>query len=791
MLPNIKLYLRSIKRTKLTFAINLIGLSTGLACTFLICLWIRDEMSVDKFHANDDRLGQVMLWYQVAGSSVTSAVTPGPLAEDLPKSIAGVQKAAAVLNSIRINTLSVRDNAFKAKGIYASKDFFEIFSFEPQEGSKAQLLTNQSSIVITEAMALKLFGTTQNVVGKTVEFDKKEQFIVSGVLKEQPVKSTIEFDFALALPIFEKHTGIKLSWEEFMASTYVLMADKADIATINAQILKWLESAGQDTKLMRLFVRKFSEGYLHGNYENGVQTGGRIEYVKIFSVIGAIILLIACINFVSLSTAMASNRMKEVAIKKVMGSRRGPIIAQHLGESIMLSCISLLVALCMVLALLPSFNDLTDKQISLMPDLAMIGAFLGIALVTGVLAGLYPAFHISRFEPGIILRDNLAGSFGAQWIRKGLTVMQFAISVVFVLVTLVVYNQFSMIQNRNFGYDKDGIIYFDMDGKVIEHREAFLDDLRKLKGVQGASSIYALSTNSGFFGSDGSTGHLNWPGKNPEESISMNYRAVDYGMMELMKMQIKEGRTFSKAFRSTTGEIIFNETAIKLMNLKGNPVGTTVEVWKDKYTIIGIVKDFYFESINAGKVKPMFLIRDDSKVNTVMVKVSAGNLGGTLSGIESFHGRFNPGFPFVYKFLDQDFQKLYATERKISILSTYFAGLAILISCLGLYGLTAFTVAKRKREISTRIVWGASRVQILMLLYKDISKLILVGLLIGLPVGYALSSNWLDGFAEKIKLEPWFFILAGGMSFFFMVVAAGVQIRKAMKVNLAESLKTE
>ncbi|MBA4055239.1 MAG: transporter permease, partial [Marivirga sp.] len=707
MKSTIKIYLRDIKRSKLSFAVNLIGLSSGLACTFLIYLWVRDEMSVDKFHEKDSRLYQIMLWYKSNDSDVTTAIIPGVVAEELSKNIPEIEKAVAVLNSIRSSTLSNDNKALKANGIYASADFFEIFSFDLIDGHRESVLSNESNIVISEELALKLFGTTQNIIGKYVEFDKKEEFVISGVVNNVPSNSSIQFDFALSLPVFVRHTGIEISWGESMANTYVLLSEHSDLTHLNSQMLKWLEKQGEDITKAKLFARSFSDGYLYGNYEaNAIQSGGRIDYVKLFSIVGIIILLIACINFISLSTAMASRRLKEVSMKKVLGANRKSIIFQHLGESTILAFISLSIALLLVFVLLPSFNELAGKQIALRWSGDIVSAFFTITLLTGLLGGAYPAFYISGFEAGVILKDNLSNSLGGQWIRKGLIVTQFAVSVILIIMTLVVYNQFSMIQNRNLGYNKDGIIYFDMDGDVIKHREAFLSELRKNSSVHQASSTYALTTKSSFFGADGSTDHLNWPGKGPDESVSMNYRIVDYDLIELLDMEMKEGRSYSRDFNSEVPEIIFNETAIKVMGLK-NPIGSQVELWQKNHKIIGVIKDFYFESVHAGNIKPMFLIRDPGQLNTIMVKVNGMELDKTISEIEQFHSRFNPGYPFMYKFLDQDFQNLYSTERRMSVLSRYFAGLAILISCLGLFGLTAFTINRRKKEISTRKVLGA------------------------------------------------------------------------------------
>jgi putative ABC transport system permease protein len=784
----IRVYIRGIKRSQLSFIINLIGLSSGLACTFLIYLWVRDEMSIDKFHKNDAQLCQVLNWSKGSDDYVAVKTTTAPVMADyLAEKIPAIKNAVAVLSSIRTATVENGDKVLKAKGIYTGKDFFKLFSFDLLEGQEKSVLSDPGNIVISEELALKLFGTTRNIIGKFVGFDRKEQFIISGIIKV-PANSTIQFDYILSLPVYTKHTGYKLDWSDNLGPTYILLKDNTDINTVNSQLLRLMEKAGADIKTQKIFARPFSEGYLHGNYENGVQSGGRITYVKIFSIIGMIILLIACINFINLSTAMASNRIKEVGMKKVLGASRSSIIFQQLGESVMLAFIALFFSIILVLLLLNSFNELAGKQIVITWTLNMILVFLSITLGTGILAGIYPAFYISGFEPGMILKEKL--TLGGQWIRKGLVIIQFTISVVLIIMTLVVYSQFSMIQNRKLGYNTDNIIYFDMDGNVINHREAFISELKELPGVQQASSIYALQTNSSFFGTMGSTGALDWPGKNKEETVTMNYRNVDYDMVELLDMEMKEGRTFSRKFNSNISQVIFNEAAVKAMSLK-DPVGKIVDIWSDRYEIIGVVKDFYIASIHDGNVKPLFMVRQPSEFNTIMVRIKGEGLNSTIKKIEEFHSQFNPGFPFAYRFLDQDFQNLYSTEMRMSVLSRWFAGLAILVSCLGLFGLTAFTVNKRKKEICTRKVLGASKMQIALLLFKDISKLVLISLVIGYPLGYILGHNWLQDFAIRIDLEPWFFIVAGVLSFSLMLIASGIQVLKALSINPAEALRTE
>jgi putative ABC transport system permease protein len=785
----ITFYIRGIKRSQLSFIINLIGMASGLACTFLIYLWVRDEMSVDTFHKNDAHLYQVLNWRKGSDGAITvKTPTPPVMADYLAEKVPSIKNAVTVVNSIRTSTLVNGDKALKAKGIYTAKDFFKLFSFDLLEGQEKSLLSDLGNIVLSEELALKLFGTNKNIIGKVLNFDRKEQFVVSGVVKV-PANSTIRFDYILSLPIYTKHTGYKLDWNDNFGPTYILLKDNTGINTVNSQLLGLMEKAGADIKKQKIFAAPFSEGYLYGNYENGVQSGGRIDYVKLFSITGIIILLIACINFVSLSTAMATGRMKEVGMKKILGANRRSIIAQHMGESIMLAFISLLLSILIVVLLLPAFNTVAEKHIELHWSIDTVLAFLGITLLTGLLAGIYPAIYISRFKP-MMIKDNSASALGKQGVRKALVITQFAVSVILILFTIVVYKQFTMIQNRNLGYNKDNVVYFNMDGNVVGQRESFIAGLKQLPGVQQASAVYALQTNTSFFGTMGSAGDLDWPGKKKEEMVIMNWRNVDYDMVELLDMKMKEGRTFSKKYTTDVGQVIFNEAAIKAMGLK-NPVGKEVLIWKDPYEIIGVVKDFYIASIHNGNVKPLFMVRQPSEFNTIMVKVKGEELNSTLKRIETFHSHFNPGFPFEYKFMDQDFQALYSSERKVSVLSGYFAVLAILISCLGLLGLTAFTVDKRKKEIGTRRVLGAEAIQIVWMLYKDISKPVLIALLLGLPVGYMLTHKWLESFAIRIALESWFFVVAGGISLTLMLIASGIHVIKALSISPAESLRKE
>ncbi|MFS4448464.1 ABC transporter permease [Maribacter sp. 2307UL18-2] len=788
-------YIRNIKRSKISFIINLIGLTSGLACILLIYLWVKDELEHDKFHKADTHLFQMMTSRMVNGEFQTDSYTAMPMVNIFSESFPEIKNSVSITESYSMNKLTVNENDITSRGIYADKDFFEFFTFDLLAGSRESLLGDKYNIVLTEELAIKLFGTIKDVVGKSIKFDEKDQFVISGVIDNIPSNSSIQFDFVIPLSLYEEHSGIELTWGENVVSGYFLVQEGTTTTQLNSKMLKWLEEEGVDISKTRIFTRRFSDGYLYGNYENGIQQGGRIDYVRLFIIIGIVILLIACINFISLSTAVASDRLKEIGIKKVLGVKRKSIIIQLLGESTLLALVSFFISLLLVFLFLPSFNEIAGKQMTLNFSYDLILPFLLIVLVTGVLSGIYPAIYVSSFKPAAILSNNVSGVGGKEWVRKGLVIVQFTTSIILVVFTIVVYYQFSMIQNRNLGYDKDNVLYFEMDGEVIKRREAFLSELRRIPGVTKASSVFIFK--EGLLGNDMVTNDINWPTKSPDETFLIEYRVVNYDFIEVLGMEMIEGRSFSEEFTSPNNdvyEVLLNETAVKSMGLE-NPVGQKINIWGGDKIIVGIVKDFS-ESIYDGNVKPMVFMhlinRGFGAFNTITVKLdNSFEVARTIKDIESYYSQFNPNFPFNYKFLDQDYQSLYAAERKLSILSKYFAILAILISCLGLYGLTAFTINKRRREIGVRKVMGSSGFQIMILLFKDVSKLVLVSLFLGIPICYLLAQNWLENFSVRIDLEPWFFVVSGGLFFVLMIIASGFQVVRTLSISPSIVLRNE
>jgi putative ABC transport system permease protein len=784
--------LRNLQRHKSSFLINLIGLSTGLACTFLIYLWVNDELHIDKFHVNDSRLYQVMEKNKVNGEILVHDATQGLLAGAMHRDLPEVEAAVSVMDlgkmGIRLQ-LRTPEKVVKAAGMFAGSEFFRLFSFQLLHGSPDQVLTNKNGIVLSKEMADKLFGDAAHAMGRTLTLDafgKNEQCLVTGVTANPPSNSSMTFDFILThdLLINEFWTNGQKWWNEGPA-TYLLLQPGTNVTAFDGKIADFVKRYIKETGFS-LFVRPYSSGYLYGRYENGVQTGGRVEYVRIFSIVAIIILVIACINFMNLSTAKASRRAKEVGIKKVVGSTRGALIYQFLTEAVLTSVLSLLLAALMVMLLLPVFSQVTGKHLDVTFTPQVLTTMVGITLVAGILAGSYPAFYLSGFKPILVLKGQIRSSIPERFTRKGLVVFQFTISLVLVVSMIVIYKQVAYVQSRNLGYRRDHVVYFDKEGAVGQKQEAFLTALRKVPGVVRAA---AMEQNIAQADVGSSTYGISWPGKPKDLDINFGVRALDYGLLETMGIQLREGRDFSPAFGVDSTKILCNETAVSIMGLQ-HPVGATVSMWGRDMTIIGVVKNFHISSLHEA-IPPMVLYFNPGHTSTIMARISAGREKETLAGMSDLYRKFNPGFVFEYKFLDEAFQSLYIPEQRVSILSRYFAALAILISCLGLSGLAAYNASSRAKEIGIRKVLGASVSNVAVLLSKNFISLMMIAMLIAFPLTWWLMHTWLAGFAYRIEIGAGIFVIAGLSLAAITLGTVSYQSIKAAVANPSESLKAE
>ncbi|HEX8060548.1 MAG TPA: ABC transporter permease [Cyclobacteriaceae bacterium] len=780
---------RHFRHFKSTFLINLVGLSTGMACVILIYLWANDELGFDRFHEKTDRLYQVMDNEMIDGAIKTTGHTYDFLANALKEEMPEVEYAAVTTPRDFFPGVTLNAGGDYTKGVvkFAEEDFFNMFSFGLSQGNANQVLTKENGVVISESLSKKLFGTTQDIVGKTIGWQLmtlSQSVEVTGVFSDVPANASEHFDFVLPFNSFRKIMGgmTGRNWNNISPfHTYIVVKENADVNALQLKVAGLLQTKAGKGFPHSLFLEPYGDIYLHGRFENGVSVGGRIEYVRLFSIIACIILLIACVNFINLFTARATRRVREVGIRKAIGAPRLALIKQYLAESMLMSVIALVIALGLVQLVLPQFGDVTGKHLLLKFDAISVITICAIAIVTGLLAGTYPALYISGFQPAKILRGQLTSSPGETWARKGLVVFQFTLSVISIVSVLILNRQVEYVQSLNVGFDKDNILFFESEGKVAQAPSAFLAELKNIPGVVDASSMLAniVGEGSGMPGG-GTAGKVTWNGKD----IIMSSVAVNYDLIETLGIRMKSGRTFSKDFPADRDKIIYNQAAVDALGIT-DPIGKIV----DGKEIIGVVGDFNQSAYEL--TKPLNFRLEPEAGTTIMVRIQPGHEKETVAAVEQFYKAYNPGYVFSYGFLGDRYNAQYAGERKAGMLSEYFAGLAIVISCLGLFGLAVFMAERRSKEIGIRKILGSSELQIVALMSRDFTRMIFVSIIIGLPTSYLLTSHWLERFAYKIGITWWYFAVPAAIVFLLTWITVGTQTIRAARVNPVNSLKSE
>lgn len=802
---NLKLFFRNISKHKSTSLINVIGMSTGLACALFITIWVIDELEVDRFHEKGDRLVQLLQNLPTPNGIETDDVTQGPLAEALANEFPEVEQSVSVLDNTwfegeKFLLTDGGDKIFSADNQFASSNYFSIFSYPLLHGNPDQVLANTNGVVISEEMARKLFQTTE-AMGKTVEWIHDEYggtYMVSGVFKEIPKNSTAQFDAVFNMEVFLSENDDLTEWNNSDLKTFAVLKQNASLGSFNTKIKDFLKTKNKNL-LETYFAQVYGDRYLHGNYENGLVSGGRIQYVYLFSLIALLILIIACVNFINMATAKASTRIKEIGVKKSVGAKRKSLILQFTAESLVTACISMILALLIVIFLIPQFNAIAGKELVLDLDISLIVGILSITFCTGVVAGIYPALYLSSLSALNGLKGKLPKKSGGHFIRKGLVVFQFVISVVLIASVFIVYKQMDFIKDKNLGFNKEQIIWFssgvlesnmneaDGDGGMsVEQIESFLQTLKNTPGVVNASNFRHT-----MMADFGTTTGVNWPEKS--EGLEAQFAQISggYDFIETMQMKLKQGRLFSRSFKTEKGKIIFNETAIQQMGMK-DPIGKVISLWGEDKEIVGVVEDFHVDKLY-NKVMPVFMQLDNNNfASNIMVRMEPGTEIATIQRVrQAYQDYFIKGMPFDFRFLDENYQVLYEGEKRVATLSKYFAGLAILISCLGLFGLAIFTAERRRKEIGIRKVLGQSASQVMIMLSGEFAKLVLVSVVIALPIAYLLANNWLSSFAYRIPLEIWYFLGAGLIAFLVAMFTVGSQAFGAASRNPISALREE
>ncbi len=781
----IKIAWRNLWNNKVFGIINISGLTFALTCCMFILLWVANEWNVNRFHEKLPNIYQVYEnQYYSNNFILTVSATPGPLADQLKVEIPGIKKAAQVGWQTE-KLMSTGDKGYKFKGLYANNDIFQLFTFPFIEGDPNKALLGPNDIVLTEKAAHTLFGDGK-AMGNMVRLEGREDYMVAGVMKDLPRNSTYKFDWLLPFERLTQENPWLKEWGNNAPRTFVLVDPQADMNKVNAKV-KGIIQRNKKESNTDVFLYPYKDTYLFGHFQNGKAAGGRIEYVRLFIIIAVFVLLIACINFMNLSTARAIQRSKEVGVRKSIGAGKGSLVSQFLGESFIMVLIASVFSLLLVWLLLPSFENMVNITITvpLFTWYNML-ALLSLAVFTGFMAGSYPAFYLSSLNPVATLKGGMLRlRSSAIWLRKGLVVFQFVISTVLIVGAILVYQQISFIKNRNLGLNKDQVVWLRNEGSISKDIQPFRSTLAGMPGIVAVSDADQLpiAIGNNFSGVD-------WPGKNPKDDILFDNLHSGYDLQKVMQLEMIEGRTFSRDFPSDSDGVVINETAAKVMSLKSPYVGQILTINNKKNPIIGVTKDFASNHLQT-KVGPMVIRYRNTDNGYILIRVKPDEMETGIASIGKAFKQFNPEYPFEAHFLDTDFAEMYRSEQVIGRLSAAFTVLAIIIACLGLFGLATFTAQQRTKEIGIRKVLGASVMQILTLLSKEFLRLVLVAIAIALPLAAYFMNGWLNKFAYHVEVQWWIYFATGLLALILAMLTVSYQSVRTARMNPIKSLRTE
>jgi ABC-type antimicrobial peptide transport system permease subunit len=779
--------IRSFLRQKFYSIINLVGLASGLTCALFIYLWVNDEVSKDKFHKDGEKIYQILSNINLGdGELLTWTTTPGPLAEDIREKSPEVELTVRVMSN-RSDLFQYEDKSFIESGCLADPDFFKLFSFNILSGRPNTDTADISSISISHQLAQKLFGN-DDPIGKMVKVNNQVDYTIAAVFEDVGSQSSFKFDYVIPFEVYKKQRGNGFNWGNYDHPTYVKLFDASlaqqAIDKINERRLAFAKAQGNTSSSASFYMQPFTDNYLNSHFENGKPVGGRIKYVRIFTVVAIFILVIACINFMNMATARAVNRAKEVGVRKVVGAQRKSLIFQFIGESMMISLLSMILALLITYVLLPFFNILVAKQIviSLSDTMFWVSALV-IVCVTGILAGTYPAFFLSSYQPALALKDASSSKGGSGSLRKALVVFQFTLTVILVASSLVIYNQIQFIFNKNIGYNRESVLSFPLRGSLRNEYDAFKNEALQYPGIATISKA-----DNSLVQVNNQNASVSWPGKSDTESIFFRTVCVDYDYLETMGLEVIQGRSFKKEF-SDTNTFVISKRAADIMGLE-EPIGAEIVQWGTKGRIIGIVNDFHSRSMHEA-IDPIVFMFRPQWTGRAFIKFDSRKTAEVLPNLEKVYTKYNPQYPFTYTFLDDDFEKLYNNERVISSLALSFTVMAIIISGLGLLGLAAYTAERKRKEISIRKTMGASVAGIVTMMSADFVKLSIIAAVIGCPTAWYLMTKFLEGYAYHTKLGWKLFVLTACCILLISLITVIFQVAKAAVANPIDALRNE
>jgi len=784
----LKVALRNLFRNKFFSLINIMGLALGMTCSILIILWVQNELNMDGFHKNGPNIYAIIERQYYDNKVIGQYNVPGVLANEMKKVLPEVQYAVGMDEGDE-NTFQVGDKILKIKGVAADSDFFKIFSYKILKGQAQSALNTPSSIAISKKMAEDFFGNADAAIGKSIKYENKQSFNITAVFDNVPENSSVKFDYVLNWFQYLKENDWAKSWGNNGPVAYLLLRPDADPKAFDKKIAHFLDAYNKEQTAAfkeQIGIQKFTDVYLHSDLRDGKVSGGRIEYVELFSVVAVFILMIACINFMNLTTARSVKRSREIGIRKVVGAVRPVLIRQFIGEAILLTFLAVAIAVILVAVLLPVFNTITQKQIEYpFGDVTFWLWLVSLTVITGIIAGSYPALFLSSFNPVVVLKGSLKLSSGSAWFRKGLVVFQFVMSIFLIIGTMVISKQVDYIQTKDIGYNRENLLYVPIEGDLPGKYETFRNEALNMPGIKEVTRSTNSPTN---FGS--STIGVNWDNKDPNLNVMFTQIGVGYNFTKTLGLKIVQGRDFSPAYGTDTINYLINETALSRLNYKDR-IGRNFTMWGRKGKIVGILKDFHFRSLHEPIYPLIVRLREQEDYGNILIRAKAGQTKEAIASIEKLCKELNPKFTVSYQFSDLEYKKQYQNEQIVSKLSDAFSGLAIFISCLGLLGLAMFTAEQRTKEIGIRKVLGASVGSLFTLLSREFIILVLIALIIASPIAWWFMNKWLLNYHYHDSLSWWIFVLAGVVAILITLVTVSFQSAKAALMNPIKSLRSE
>lgn len=799
MLKNLlKIALRTIAKEKTYSAINILGLTIGITCSLFLLMYILDELSFDRYHKNAENIYRVVSNIKEPDNAFTWAVAQIPLAEEVRDNYPEVVNAVRFFGTGRTLYKNGDKQFYEDNFFLADSTVFDMFNYEFINGDKATALDNSFSLVLTEKVAIKYFATPEEALGKSIQNQQGEEFKITGVLKDVPLNSHFRFDGLISR---NTQPGYQGSWGNFGVGTYLQLPEGYDLAKMNASLDTIIKEKvnpifEQYNIVIGYELQKITDIHLYSKIQDEAEAGGDISYIYIFGVVAAFMLIIACINYMNLATARSANRSKEVGIRKVMGSRRRQLVAQFIAESMVLAIIALVVSMILIYALLPAFNTLANKELpfSYILQPIVLYSLLGVILFVGVVGGSYPAFYLSGFNPVNVLKGKLAAKGGSLVFRKVLVVAQFAISIFMLISTLIVFDQLQFIRNKDLGFDKSRVIRIELSGRELREKSAVL--MERLRQNSEVMSVGMANSSPGQ-----GIGKLLLKVEDNEGKMTdrgVDLFNADFDFIKTLGMTIVQGRDFSRDVASdTTYAVLVNESMVKRMAWDnpigkkfvfqgGGPDGTDIEK-----RVVGVVKDYHQNSLY-DVIEPLMIILNYNQ-NYIFVRTAEGDVRESLAAIEAGWNEIFPNSIFEYNFLDQDFNSQYKADEKRSQIFTAFSGLTVLIACLGLLGLSAFTTEQRTKEIGIRKVIGAGVSGLVILVSKEFFLLVGIGMILAFPAAWYFTENWLQNFAYRIELEGQWgtFFLSALLAFVITFITVGYHVIRAASANPVSALRDE